>query len=435
MRALINAFIVHVTLNILVFLKGWHTFDEKKWARIILSAVFGVELLVYSSGLLFYRIIPDPITQLIRVIGTSWMLFLLYTGGVWLVIDLIYIIRRRIQRRSWYFKDQPSKYKIVTFLAPILAVSGVMVHGHHKFLHPVVQQVHLTVHKQAVEFDSLRIAVVGDLHMGWMINRNHTRKYVDLILEQKPDLILFVGDIIDSHINPILDEGMDKELSRLKAPLGVFSCTGNHEYRYDAEEKIQLLNDAGITMLRDSAVFVDSAFYVVGREDKVILNRKSTAKLLATEGVDMSKPVIVLNHTPDNLSEEADAGADIALYGHTHHGQAFPGNIATQMVFEVAHGYKKKGNTHVYVTSGISLVGPQYRIGTVSEMVMITVKFEPQKNDIRRITDNQPPFRDVPNVILSTIDNVLLPDLSLAIQSMNPHSQKNDKTHYPGSSL
>ena len=58
---------------------------------------------------------------------------------------------------------------------------------------------------------------------------------------------------------------MDEELARLYAPFGVFSCTGNHEYRYDAEEKIQLLNDVGITMLRDSAVLVDSLFYIIGR--------------------------------------------------------------------------------------------------------------------------------------------------------------------------
>ena len=251
-----------------------------------------------------------------------------------------------------------------------------MVHGHYRFLHPVVQQVPVTVHKPAGNLDSLRIAVVGDLHLGWMINRQHTKRFVDLIMAQEPDLILFVGDIIDAQIKPILDERMDEELARLSAPLGVFSCTGNHEYRYDAEEKIQLLNDAGITILRDSAVCIDSAFYVVGREDRVILNRKSTERLLSDQGVDRSKPVIVLNHTPDNLAEEADAGADIALYGHTHHGQAFPGNIATQIIFEVAHGYKKKGNTHVYVTSGIGLVGAQYRIGTVSEMVMMTVKFE-----------------------------------------------------------
>lgn len=376
MRALINAFIVHVTLNILVFLKGWHAFDEKKWARIILLVVFGTELLAYAFGLLFYRLIPDPVNQFIRMMGTSWMLFLLYASGLWLLIDLTYLILRKIQRKSWRFKDRSRQYKTITFLAPILIVVGVMTHGHYKFLHPVVRQVSVTVHKQAGNMDSVRIAVVGDLHLGWMINREHTKRFVDLIMAQEPDLILFVGDIIDAQIDPVLEQRMDEELARLSAPLGVFSCTGNHEYRYEAEEKIQLLNDAGIILLRDSAVLIDSAFYVVGREDKVILNRKSTEKLLSDQEVDRSKPVIVLNHTPDNLNEEANAGVDIALYGHTHHGQAFPGNIATQIVFEVAHGYKKKGNTHVYVTSGIGLVGAQYRIGTVSEMVMMTVKFD-----------------------------------------------------------
>ena len=95
MRALINAFIVHITLNILVFLKGWYAFDEKKGARIILIVVFGTELLVYSFGLLFYRILPDPVNQSIRVMGTSWMLFLLYTSGMWLLIDLTYLILGR----------------------------------------------------------------------------------------------------------------------------------------------------------------------------------------------------------------------------------------------------------------------------------------------------------------------------------------------------
>ncbi len=149
MRALINAFIVHVTLNILVFLKGWHAFDEKKWARIILVVIFGTELLVYSFGLLFYRLIPDPINQFIRVMGTSWMLFLLYAGGLWLIIDMLYILRKKAQRKSWRFKDQSRQYKIITFLAPILIVAGIMTHGHYKFLHPVVQQLPVTIHKRS----------------------------------------------------------------------------------------------------------------------------------------------------------------------------------------------------------------------------------------------------------------------------------------------
>lgn len=377
MRALINAFIIHLTINILVFLKGYHAFEGKKWGRILLATLFGAELLIYTTGFLFFRHLPDQITQLIRVMGTSWMLFLLYSGGIWLIIDLIYLIGKKQLRKPWLsLKMQPERLRILFFLVPIVIVTAIMTHGRHRFMHPVVQQLPVTVNKSAGQLDSVRIAVIGDLHMGWMIDRSHTRRFVNLIMAQQPDLILFVGDIFDSHIEPVLQQRMDEELKRLYAPMGVYSCTGNHEYRYDSREKIRLLNESGITMLRDSAVLIDSAFYVVGREDIVILNRKTTEELLTAQRVDRSKPVIVLNHTPDNLAEEADAGVDIALYGHTHHGQAFPGNIATEMIFEVAYGYKKKGETHVYVTSGIGLVGPQYRIGTVSEMVMMTVRFQ-----------------------------------------------------------
>lgn len=375
MRALINAFIIHLTLNVLIFLKGWNAFEGKKIARLVMIVVFGTELLIYTTGFVFYRYLPEALTQFIRVMGTSWMLFLLYSGGLWLVIDLVNAIRQKISHRPWVIWQQSRRFKIITYLMTIVVVAAIMVYGRYRFMHPVVQQVPITIHKPVEKMDSIRIAMIGDLHLGYMINRKHTKRFVDLIMAQHPDLILFVGDIIDSHIEPILQQRMDEELSRLHAPLGVFSCTGNHEYRYDAEEKIKLLSNAGITILRDSVVLIDSSFYVVGREDKVVSSRKPLQKILTSQSVDMSKPVIVLNHTPDNLDEEADARVDIALYGHTHHGQVFPGNIATEMTFELAHGYLKKGNTHFYVTSGIGLVGPQYRIGTVSEMVMLTVKF------------------------------------------------------------
>ena len=375
MRTLINAFIIHLTLNLLVFLRGWHAFDRKRWVRIILILVFVIELLIYTAGFIFYRHFPENINQFIRVMGTSSMLFLLYSGGIWLITDLIYIFTNRIRRKSWRYREQPQRYKISSYIITILFVVIIMINGHINFLNPVVQQIPISINKSGGKLDSIRVAVIGDLHLGWMINREHTKRFVDLIMLQNPDLIVFVGDIIDSNIDPIIEQKMDVELARLKAPLGVFSCTGNHEYRYDAEEKIQLLNDAGITMLRDSAVLVDSLFYIIGREDRVVLDRNSLEEILNEYAVDRSKPLIVLNHTPDNLSEEVDAGIDIALYGHTHHGQAFPGNIATEIVFEVAHGYKKKGNTNLYVTSGIGLVGPQFRIGTVSEIAMLNIRF------------------------------------------------------------
>ncbi|MDD2326947.1 MAG: metallophosphoesterase [bacterium] len=377
MRALINAFIIHLTLNLLVFLKGWHAFDGKRTARLFLVVIFATELLLYATGFFLYRHLPEPLVQQIRVMGTSWMLFLLYSGGLWLITDLITLaVLRQLRRPLYSLRCWPRKRKMLLFILPMMLVTGIMTHGRYRFMHPVVEQLPVTVGKSAGSHDSLRIAVIGDLHLGWMIDRSHARRFVDLILAQQADMILFVGDIFDSQLEPVLQQEMDQELRRLSAPLGVFTCTGNHEYRYDSEEKIALLQEAGITVLRDSAVLIDSAFYVVGREDRVITDRKSTEEILRDSRVNRSMPLILLNHTPDNLAEEAEAGIDIALYGHTHHGQAFPGNLITEWLFEVAHGYKKKGETHIYVTSGIGLVGPQYRIGTQSEIALITVRFQ-----------------------------------------------------------
>ena len=82
--------------------------------------------------------------------------------------------------------------------------------------------------------------------------------------------------------------------------------------------------------------------------------------------------VLITHPTPD---EEMKNGADLALYGHTHEGQIFPFNILTHIMFEVASGYKQKGDTHVFVSSGLGLSGPQFRIGTKSEIVVLDVTF------------------------------------------------------------
>ena len=64
------------------------------------------------------------------------------------------------------------------------------------------------------------------------------------------------------------------------------------------------------------------------------------------------------------------AGIDLQFSGHTHHGQIWPINWVTDYIFEQSHGYRQWGNSHVYVSSGLSLWGPPFRIGTHSEMVI-----------------------------------------------------------------
>lgn len=377
MKVFINVLIIYLTLNIYAFWRGWKTLANRKNWRILFIAVFGVEFILYIAGLIFRNQLPYTFVHFTSTMGTSWMLFLFYIIPLVWISDLIFYLRKKKIPPDRYLPEKEKKYKARTFIFILLVVAAMLGWGNYNFNHPQVEQVHIVVNKSARNIDSLHIVMVGDMHLGYLIDKKYAKKYVDLIMAQHPDLILFVGDIIDAEIAPILQQHMEEELRQLHAPWGIYSCPGNHEYRYEGEEKIAWLNNvAGITMLRDSAVLIDSAFYVIGREDLNAPRRKPLEQILREQHVDTALPIIVLKHNPIDLNEEASAGADIALYGHTHRGQSFPGNLITDLIFEVSHGYKKKGSTHVFVTSGLGLAGSQHRIGTQSEIVVLNIQFE-----------------------------------------------------------
>lgn len=370
------ALFVHLSINVYIFLKGLRLLEEKKTWRNIFAAFFIVEFALYLTGLLLYPILPMHIVRLLWLMGSTWMVFIFYMTVLWLIIDLVVFLNKKKPLLGTYLNENPRTSGAVFFAVTTVSIATIMYMGNYRFRHPVVTQQDVSIQKSAGDISSMRIAVISDLHLGYLIDRRYAKKYVDLIMEQDPDLVLFVGDVIDAEIEPLISQNMEEEFLRLNPPLGVFSCTGNHEYRYEAEAKINWLNDiANIKMIRDSAVLIDSSFYIIGREDYVYPPRADLETILTEQNVDTRLPMIVLNHTPDNLDEEVKNGADIALYGHTHDGQIFPFNIFTRLVFEVSRGYKKKEDTHVFVSSGVGLSGPQYRIGTKSEIGIMDVIF------------------------------------------------------------
>ncbi len=84
-------------------------------------------------------------------------------------------------------------------------------------------------------------------------------------------------------------------------------------------------------------------------------------------GLDLSKPVLVLDHQPRELEELAAAGVDVDLSGHTHDGQLSPGNLPVRLAWENACGYLRVGEMHSIVTSGVGLFGPNMRVATRAE--------------------------------------------------------------------
>ena len=141
----------------------------------------------------------------------------------------------------------------------------------------------------------------------------------------------------------------------------------------------KLLDEAGISLLNDESVCIEDSFYLAGRRDidrvkKIEHTRKTPEEL--TEGLDLTKPLLVMDHQPRQLDELAAAGADAQLSGHTHNGQLFPGNLLIHLFWENPYGLEKIGNMYSIVTSGVGIWGPDMRIGTDSEIVEINVHFQ-----------------------------------------------------------
>jgi len=375
MKLFFQIIFIQLILNVYVFFKGWRLLHDKKKYKIPFASVFIAELLLYLVGFFASESLPSYILKYIMIIGTSWAIFIIYMGILLLAFDLskfIYIfISRKTNRKIIYRYNRQTQ--LLFYWICILLVILVMGKGYYNFKHPVVNEINLRIEKNVPGIEQFRIVMASDLHIGYMNDRGLLEMYIDKIMEQQPDIILLAGDIIDYNLKPLLEENMQEEIRRLSAPYGVYASLGNHDHYADEENKIRWLREeTGITILQDSAVLVDDSFYIIGREDRKS-PRKPLEELL--QNVNKTLPVIILNHQPNNLDEEVMNGVDIAFYGHTHYGQIVPINIVTEMLYEVAAGYKKKGNTHLVVSSGLGIGGPQYRIGTDSELIVVNLTF------------------------------------------------------------
>jgi predicted MPP superfamily phosphohydrolase len=210
--------------------------------------------------------------------------------------------------------------------------------------------------------------------LGISLGEKATQKYVNMINAEKPDLVLFVGDVIDHSVPVVMEQHLDRQLRQISAPLGVYGILGNHEYFAGVDNRLyDFYRKSGIILLQDSSVMIDNDIYIIGRDDASNKHRASLSRIMTS--IDQSKPTILLDHQPNNLQDAEKNHIDLQISGHTHDGQVFPGNLIASKMFELSNGFLKKGNTNYYVSSGLGIWGPLYRIGTQSEMVVIRFKF------------------------------------------------------------
>jgi predicted MPP superfamily phosphohydrolase len=372
MAFIIIVFLIHTFINVYLFYKGWKALPSSKPAKIIYCVVFFVFYSAFIIAMLGRNSLPLELQKVLYFIGTCWLGAMLYltfwflgTGLIWLLNRFFHFIPKTIT---------PTVFRRIQVISGYIIVAIVLHFGYQKFTHPTLVEKEITIQKSGGKHKDLKVAVFSDMHIGIAIDKKKLQKYVQFINDQHPDLILFAGDMVDNNVLPLNTEKMQEEINLLQAPLGVYMCLGNHEYLSGIEPSLEFLRKTKITLLIDSVAQVDDSFRIIGRDDKQGNPfRKSLKELVAQ--TDVSQPLFLLDHEPYFLEEAEKNGIDLQISGHTHHGQVWPMNRIVDKVYEVGHGYKQKGNTHVYVSSGLGLWGPPFRIGTQSELVVFNIHF------------------------------------------------------------
>jgi uncharacterized protein len=367
---------VYGLLNYYVLRRGWKALAGTGALRAILLAMMLAGALSVVAGRFLENRLPSLFADAVTVFGYEYLIFVLYLFLLTVLVDLVRLVDAFLP----FFPDSLRSARTGGRLAFALVfgtVFLVMTAGTLQALRFRTRTVPLPIAKPAGALKTLRAVQFSDVHVSPVLPASRLARIIDRINGLDPDIVFITGDLAsdDTPARQLLL--MSEALKRLHPPLGVFACTGNHEYYGGLEKTCGAIRAGGVRILEDEAVLVADSFYVAGRRDPTAVQRGGVrvplSEILA--GLDRSRPVILLDHQPIHLEQAAEAEIDLQLSGHTHNGQVFPINVINKGIYELNWGLLKKGPAWIYVTSGAGTWGPPVRLGSTSEIVLFEISF------------------------------------------------------------
>lgn len=339
------------------------------WKPYTLYVLLGLALL-FPAGRFLEKAAPSsPLAWWLVFTGALYLAVMVYAFLFTLAGDLLRLGNQLIPGLR-YNPDLEVRLWIFRSLALfIFAIVGL---GYYNAQRPQLRLINIQLNVSK----PVRLLFMSDIHLGTLSNEDHLRRIRNLAKEARPDLIVFGGDTFDEDPGPVIRNGTGKELLSMKAPLGVYAVTGNHEYIGGAEKAIDYMQKLGIRVLRDEAVQIDSLFWLTGREDREISRFSGAQRKAADElpGFENSKlPVILVDHQPNDYAAMEKKGVALMLSGHTHYGQLWPLNYITHMVFENSFGLQIWNDTFFYVSGGAGTWGPPVRTSSRPEIVLLNI--------------------------------------------------------------
>ena len=214
-----------------------------------------------------------------------------------------------------------------------------------------------------------KAALISDVHLGHVRNRNFLQRLVAKILQEEPHAVFIVGDLFDG--TAIDAAHAAAPLSKIAAPQGVYFVAGNHEQFGDDNKFLQAISSAGVRVLTNEKVDVDG-LQIIGVPYRSATRAGHLASALKSIGPDPHRASILLTHAPDYPHIAEAAGISLQLSGHTHVGQFIPWSWLARRVYrQFVYGLSRLGNMQIFTSSGAGTWGPPLRLGSNPEIVLL----------------------------------------------------------------
>ncbi|NOT76852.1 MAG: metallophosphoesterase [Cyclobacteriaceae bacterium] len=286
-----------------------------------------------------------------------------------------------------------SKVALATTVVPFTAFAYGILSGAHDYR---VKKVTVKLKNLPKAFDGIRIGQLSDIHSGSFWNKTAVKGGVEMMMKEKPDVIFFTGDLVNNESSEVKD--YVPIFDKLKAPLGVFSVTGNHDYgdyknwTSEAEKKknfqdlVQAHKLMGYDILMNEHRFLEQGgekIAIIGNENWGAGRFSKYGKLdLACQNTDEAAVKLLLSHDPTHWDAQVRPNhpdIDVTFAGHTH-GFQFGveiGNIKwspVQYVYRQWADLYREGDQYIYVNRGFGFLGYPGRVGMPPELTIMELK-------------------------------------------------------------
>lgn len=331
--------------------------------RVVRHALRGLLGLLFCAPLLarvLDRGAHERLALLLGVPAYFWMCGLLWFATLW----VLFLLARALTRRP--LLDTRTAFYATAGLVVLLGIYG------WREAHALRIE---TVRVPCAQFPAgrapLRIALISDLHLDVQRNHRLLAQAAAHITTLRPDLIVSVGDLLDSpHCLPDA-----AQFAALHAPLGKYAVLGNHEYYVGLRYALPFHERGGLTLLRQTARELAPGLWLAGvdnRHGRALGQPCHADERAALAGVPRDACVILLKHEP---RVAANLPVDLVLAGHTHHGQIFPFHLVVRWLYPHFAGLRQlDARTQIYISRGLGTWGPPLRLFAPPEITLLILE-------------------------------------------------------------